>query len=77
MVSGRDERGGQSAMETIQAHKRTHEVISADEYVRRREKDPRRVTGAEIVPPTLGTGGFGGFRVQLDRPVYESDLDAC
>ena len=50
----------------------TEEFITAEEYLRRRESgeiDPQKT---RIVPPSIGTGSFGGFMVKLDTPRYRS-----
>jgi len=49
----------------------TEEFITADEYLRRREKgeiDPRKI---RIAPPAFDTDSFGGFAVKLDLPRYK------
>lgn len=58
-------------MTTLQARKKTHELISPQEYLRRRGKDFRLVEGARIVMPKFGEGGFGAFRVPVKKPQYE------
>ena len=56
----------------------TEEFITAEEYLRRRERgeiDPLKI---RIVPPDIKTGSFGGFMVKLDapryRPVWQEDI---
>ena len=58
-------------MSAFETRKKTHEVISPQEYLKRYEKDPKSVSGAKIVIPSLGKKGFGGFKVELETPVYE------
>lgn len=58
-------------MTTLKARKRTHEVVSANEYIKRRKKDPKSVEGAKILSPKLGSKSFGGFLLKRDTPEYE------
>lgn len=63
-------------MTELKARKKTHEVISAEEFVRRFKADPNKVSGAKIVAPKLGGKSLGGrFEVPMDRPVYEAFVD--
>lgn len=59
-------------MATFTARRKTHEVVSAKEYLKRHKKDPNSVQGAKIlVPRKLGQSVFGKFLVKKDVPVYE------
>lgn len=60
--------------------KRTHERISASEFIRRYKKDPKLVEGARVIAPRMGQADFGTFRVKRNRPCYEvlePALEAC
>lgn len=59
-------------MAIFTARRKTHEVISADEYLKRHKKDPKSVQGAKIlIPKKLGQSAFGKFLVKKDVPEYE------
>ncbi len=52
----------------------TEEFITAEEYVKRRERgeiDPKDV---RIVPADINTGSFGGFMVKLKIPRYRAPI---
>lgn len=57
-------------MTNLNTVQKTHEVISIDEYLRRREINPLSVSDAQMLPPSLGDKGFGKFRVRLEQPIY-------
>lgn len=52
----------------------TEEFITAEEYVKRRERgeiDPKEV---RIVPADISAGSFGGFMVKLKTPRYRATI---
>lgn len=59
-------------MATFSARRKTHEVISAKEYLKRHKKDPKSVQGAKILmPKKLDQGDFGRFLVEKETAEYE------
>ncbi len=58
-------------MTTFTAQKRSHEILSAEEYLRRRQKDPKSVEGARILVSKFGSEEFGGFAIKRSVPRYE------
>lgn len=52
----------------------TEEFITAEEYLKRRERGEINPANVRIVPANLETGSFGGFIVKLDKPRYRARL---
>jgi hypothetical protein len=48
--------------------------LGPDEFLRMRRERPGNIKNAEIIPPVLGTPGFGKIRVTLRTPKYEVNL---
>lgn len=58
-------------MTTLKARKKTHELITASEFLKRRAQDPKSVEGAKIISPRLGENSFGRFAIKRAVPQYE------
>ncbi|MDL2267180.1 hypothetical protein LJC46_04235 [Desulfovibrio sp. OttesenSCG-928-G15] len=52
----------------------TEEVISAEEYLRRRERGEITPAEVRIIPADMATGSLGGFAVKLKEPKYRTAL---
>ncbi len=52
----------------------TEEFITAEEYLKRRERGEINPANVRIAPANLETGSFGGFIVKLDKPRYRTKL---
>jgi hypothetical protein len=48
--------------------------LDPGEFLRMKQEEPENIRNAEIVPPVLGTPGFGKIRVTLRVPKYEVKL---
>lgn len=46
------------------------EIISAEEYLKRKESGKINPSKVSIVPPRIGSNSFGEFKVKLDVPEY-------
>jgi len=57
--------------QTYDAYLETEEVISAEEYLRRREAGEIDSQKTRIALPDIHTGSFGGFVVRLDKPRFQ------
>jgi hypothetical protein len=53
------------------------ELITAEEYLRRRERGEIEPGTVRIAPPDLSTGSLGGFIVKLKTPRYKAALRPC
>lgn len=49
----------------------TEEFITAEEYLKRRERGEIDSKDVRIVPADINTGSFGGFMVKLKTPRYK------
>lgn len=56
---------------SLDARPVTKEVISAGDFVRLSEDQKQKIKSVEIVPPRLGSRGFGGIKVDYKTPVYK------
>lgn len=59
----------------FEAVKVTHELLTAEEYLRRYKANPASVSGAKIISAPFGASSFGYFYVPLDKPVYETNIN--
>jgi hypothetical protein len=48
--------------------------LDPGEFLRMKQEEPENIRNAEIIPPVLGTPGFGKIRVTLRVPQYEVKL---
>lgn len=48
----------------------TEEFVTAEEYLRRRERGEIAPSDVRIVAPSMDTGNLGGFMVKLKTPRY-------
>jgi hypothetical protein len=46
------------------------EILTIEQFLALCEEDPNSIESVELIPPRLGTEGFGGFRVRRKFPVY-------
>ncbi|MDR1378339.1 MAG: hypothetical protein LBJ36_04745 [Synergistaceae bacterium] len=49
--------------------------LNPDEFLRMKQEHPENIKNTEVIPPVLGTPGFGKFRVTLRVPRYEVNLN--
>lgn len=59
---------------TYDAYLVTEEFITAEEYLKRRERGEITPSDVRIVQPDIRTGQLGGFMVKLKQPVYKTDF---
>lgn len=55
---------------TIDIYLSGEEVITPEEFLRRRENGDPSVKGAEFIPPSLGSRNFGLFKIKHASPTY-------
>lgn len=55
---------------TFDTYLKTEEFITAEEYLRRRERGEINPNDVRIVLADMEKGTFGGFRVKLKTPEY-------
>jgi hypothetical protein len=48
--------------------------LEPKDFFRMKQEQPWNIKSAEIIPPVLGTSGFGKIRVTLRIPKYEVKL---
>jgi len=53
----------------------TREIISAEEYLKRRAEGRINPRDVQFIPPKLGSDGFGYFSVKLKTPRYHVSFD--
>lgn len=56
----------------ISARRVDCEVISVDRYLKLSEEERADIASSEVVPPTIGGNGFGGFRVHWKTPKFRT-----
>jgi hypothetical protein len=54
----------------IRARKVEEEVISVERYLKLTPEERADMASYEVVPPTIGGNGFGGFRVRWKTPKF-------
>ena len=62
-------------MKTYDARRVTSRSYSAKNFLREIEKNPEVASRARFVAPRIGSKGYGSFKVDLDRPLYEVSVD--
>ena len=55
---------------TIDLYLSGEEIISPEEFLRRREAGDPSIKGAEFIPPGLGSKHFGLFKIKHASPTY-------
>jgi hypothetical protein len=58
-------------MTTFNAQKKTYDIVTAREYLKRRSKNPKSVEGAKILISGIGSSDFGKFAIKRQVPEYE------
>ena len=59
---------------TLDTFLETEEFITAEEYLKRRERGEINPADVRIVQADMSTGSLGGFMVKLKTPRYKSIL---
>jgi len=58
-------------MKMLDLKPKEHIDLEPSEFVRRFKNERDRFSSFRIMPPALGSGGFGTIRVKLTVPIYE------
>lgn len=64
-----------SQYSSLETYLETEEFVTADEFLRRRERGEVNPADVRIAPPDFQRGTFGGFYVKLKNPRYQVKIE--
>lgn len=61
-----------AANKTFNARSVSREILSPKDFVTLKDSDRSKIKSSKIVPPKLGSAGFGGILVEYKVPLYKA-----